>query len=92
MRRLFPQHFAMTALGLATGLRPSSLRPLRRAGSTPDVLWNDGMLLVRRSHTIDEEVMDSTKTKRRQRRSLPTELIDILRWHVDGLPQGPMRD
>jgi Phage integrase, N-terminal SAM-like domain len=30
MREAFPQHFAMTALGFATGLRPSSLRPLRR--------------------------------------------------------------
>jgi hypothetical protein len=29
MRRSHPNHFAMTALGFATGLRPSSLRPLR---------------------------------------------------------------
>jgi hypothetical protein len=32
MRDLHPQHYAMTYLGLATGLRPSSLRPLRRSG------------------------------------------------------------
>ena len=41
LRELFPQHYAMTYLGFATGLRPSSLRPLRRCGATPDVLWNE---------------------------------------------------
>jgi hypothetical protein len=30
----------MVAVGLATGMRPSSLRPLRRKGATPDVLWD----------------------------------------------------
>ena len=30
LRELFPQHFAMAYLGLITGLRPSTLRPLRR--------------------------------------------------------------
>jgi integrase len=35
MRADFPQHYAMTYCGFATGLRPSSLRPLRRGGATP---------------------------------------------------------
>jgi integrase len=78
----FPQHFAMTYLGFATGLRPSSLRPLRRTGATPDVLWDQGVLLVRRSHTIGE-VMETTKTGLRQRITLPPELMTVLRWHVD---------
>jgi integrase len=78
----FPQHFAMTYLGFATGLRPSSLRPLRRTGATPDVLWDQGVLLVRRSHTIGE-VMETTKTGLRQRITLPSELMSVLRWHVD---------
>lgn len=30
LKAAFPQHFAMTTLGFATGVRPSSLRPLRR--------------------------------------------------------------
>ena len=34
-----PEHFAMVYLGLITGLRPSSLRPLRRRGEEADVLW-----------------------------------------------------
>jgi hypothetical protein len=60
-RAHYPQHFAMLALGLATGRRPSELRPLRRQGPTPDILWTDGVLLVRRSETRGE-VMERTKT------------------------------
>lgn len=93
MREFFPQHFAMTALGLATGLRPSTLRPLRREGPQADILWEDCVLLVRRSQTLGEEVMNTTKTGQRQRIALPKDLIDILRWHVDSLPdEGPMKE
>jgi hypothetical protein len=42
IRRLYPQHFGMVALGFATGLRPSSLRPLRRRGLEADVRWERG--------------------------------------------------
>jgi integrase len=35
MRELCPQHFAMTALGFATGLRPSTLRPCAARGRRP---------------------------------------------------------
>jgi hypothetical protein len=62
MRELYPQHFAFVALGFATGLRPSSIRPLRRCGATPDILWEQGVLLVRRSQTGNEEPMETTKT------------------------------
>ena len=62
VRERHPQHFAFVALGLATGLRPSSLRPLRRRGPTPDVLWSDGVILVPRSHTRRSEVMETTTT------------------------------
>jgi len=86
--RLHPQHYAMVALGFATGLRPSSMRPLRRRGETPDVLWGEGVLLVRRSHTRKQEVMQTTKTGSRQRLKLPGEMMDILRWHVDRLTPG----
>lgn len=86
MRELYPQHFAMTVLGLATGLRPSSLRPLRRSGPNADVLWDEGVLLVRRSHTERDEVMNCTKTGRRQRIALPPELVAILKQHAEELP------
>jgi len=83
MREECPQHYAMTYLGVATGLRPSSMRPLRRTGPTPDVLWDKAVLLVRRSHTLGDEVMDTTKTKLRQRISVPEAVLEVLRWHVD---------
>ena len=92
MRELRPEFFAMVALGFATGWRPSTLRPLRRQGSNADVLWDQGVILVRRSHTEFKEVMESTKTKRSQRVSVPEEIIEILKWHADRLPTGKMRD
>jgi integrase len=83
MRNMYPQHYAMTALGFATGLRPSSLRPLRRRGPGADVKWDEGVLLVRRSHTVGESVMERTKTGKNQTIYLPAELVEILRWHVE---------
>jgi len=85
MLALHPRHFAMVALGFGTGLRPSSMRPLRRRGPTPDLLWDEGVLYVRRSHTRKQEVMETTKTGRHQKLKLPDELMEILRWHVDNL-------
>lgn len=49
------------------------------------------MLLVRRSETRGE-VMERTKTGQLLRIPLPAELMDILRWHVGNLPEGPMRE
>lgn len=85
MGRLYPQYHAMTVLGFVTGLRPSSLRPLRRRGPHADVLWQSGHLLVRRSQTHGDEVMESTKTGKDQRIALPEEVLEILRQHVEQL-------
>jgi hypothetical protein len=85
MRRMFPAYFAITVLGFVTGLRPSTLRPLRRRGPSADVDWNAGVLYVRRSHTLGREVMEATKTGRDQRINLPPRLLEILRAHVEGL-------
>ena len=82
-RRQRPAHYAMVFVGLITGLRPSSLRPLRRRGAEPDVLWDKNRLLVRRSHTVGDEVMRTTKQKRRYAIDLPVEAIEVLRWHVE---------
>lgn len=81
MKEEFPAQYAMTFLGFATGLRPSSMRPLRRAGATPDVLWDQGVILVRRSHTLKDEFMKTTKTGLRQRITVPSEVMDVLRWN-----------
>jgi integrase len=88
-RERFPQHFAMFYLGLVTGLRPSSLRPLRRRGAKADVTWDTGRLYVRRSHSLGDEVMRTTKQKWRYAIELPKEAIAVLRWHVDTQLETP---
>jgi len=92
MRQCYPQHFAMVALGFALGLRPSSLRPLRRKGPKSDVDWYKGILRIRRSYTVGTEVMETTKTGKKQGIPLPQVLLDILQGHVSLLPEGPMRE
>ena len=82
MREMFPQHYAMTFLGFATGLRPSSLRPLRRSGPSADVQWDKHRILVRRSQTGPDEVKETTKQKVRYRIEVPPEVMKVLRWHV----------
>lgn len=36
--------------------------------------------------------METTKTGKLQRIQLPKDIVDILKWHVDNLPVGKMRD
>ena len=88
-RELYPQHFAMLYLGLVTGLRPSSLRPLRRRGVEVDVVWDKGRIFVRRSHSLGEEVMRTTKQTRRYGIDLPEQAMAVLRWHVDSQLKTP---
>jgi hypothetical protein len=85
IRVRFPDHYAFVFLGFTTGLRPSSLRPLRARGGAPDVKWDERKLLVRRSHTHRAEVMDSTKTGRDQVIALDDRQVEILRWHLQRL-------
>jgi hypothetical protein len=80
----------MTALGFATGWRPSMMRPLRRQGEAADVLWEKRVILARRSQTRGDEVMEGTKNLSRFRLGVPEELMQILRWHADNLPRGSM--
>lgn len=81
MRTLFPQFFAMTLLGFATGLRPSTLRPLRRRGEEPDVLWEESSILIRRSNSLAQEVMNTTKTDLCYRLGLPEDVMASLEAH-----------
>jgi hypothetical protein len=91
MRELHAQHYAMTYLGFAIGARPSTLRPLRRQGPTPDLLWDEGVLLLRRSHALGKEIMDQTKTGRDQEIPLPTLVLWVLREHAKSL-EGKMAE
>lgn len=88
----YPRLYPMVYLGFATGLRPSSLRPLRRKGDSPDVLWDEGVLLVRRSNSLGQEVMQTTKTKKHQRLPLPSDVVDVLRKHVASFGPGTVRE
>jgi integrase len=89
-RELVPQHYAMILLGIVTGWRPSSLRPLRRKGPGCDIDWTTGVVLLRRSHSRKQTVMDSTKTGRDQDVALPPDVLAVLQAHADALPEGPM--
>jgi integrase len=77
LRELHPQHYAMAFLGLCTGLRPSSLRPLRRRGPETDVIWDKNRILVRRSQTRGEHVMKSTKQRTRYCINVPQTVTDV---------------
>jgi hypothetical protein len=92
MKERHPEHYAMTFLGFAIGARPSTLRPLRRSGPETDVLWDEGIVLLRRSNPSGDEIMDQTKTGLDQDIPLPPAAIRILRDHVAALPPGPMRE
>jgi len=56
---------------------------LRRTGSNADIKWDKGLLLVRRSQTIGNDVMETTKTDLHQRLALPHEVLEVLRWHIE---------
>lgn len=89
MRAMFPQFFAMVYLGFAIGSRPSTLRPLRRGGPTPDWVPSEGYLVQRRSHTRKQIVMNSTKTLKTIRAYLPEDGVAILNWHVQTQLETP---
>jgi integrase len=90
-RKKFPQHFAMILLGFVTGLRPSSLRPLRRKGKEADINWETGVLQIRRSHSRRQHVMNRTKTKKDNAIALPKSVLDVLEEHVESL-KGKMAE
>jgi hypothetical protein len=92
LKELHPNHYAMVLLGMVTGARPSTLRPLRRSGPECDVLWDEGALLLRRSNSRRAEIMDRTKTALDQEIPLPVGVQQVLKDHVASLPAGLMRE
>jgi integrase len=88
IRRWHPEHYAMSAIGFGTGVRPSQLRPLRRRGPTPDVLWNECAVVLRRSNSRKQAVMLRTKTEDVDAAQdavlyVSPALIEIMRWHEE---------
>lgn len=94
MRELYPQHYAMSFLGLAIGHRPSTLRPLRRKGAHNDLVFRDdgtARLYVRRSHNDGAlEVTERIKTRDPITLDLPREVADVLRAHIAELESNPI--
>jgi hypothetical protein len=68
------------------------LRPLRRRGPEPDVLWEENGIVLRRSNPLQQQIVDATKNKHDQELPLPPAAMRVLRAHVEALPPGPMRD
>lgn len=81
----YPEHYAMIYLMLFTGLRPSSVRPLRVKGDERDVDLDRGILIIRRSHSLGQVAIDATKTARDQTIHMPDAMVKVLRWHLDQL-------
>jgi hypothetical protein len=92
LKKLFPQHYAMILLGFGIGSRPSTLRPLRRAGPESDIDWDAGFVFLRRSNPSGDEIRNRTKNKNDLGIPLPPALMRVLRAHVAALPPGPMRE
>jgi hypothetical protein len=91
MKRVFPQHYAMVFLGFISGARPSTLRPLRSQGEVTDLKWDERVILLRRSNSLGDEIMDETKTALDQEIPLPPAAVRVLREHIAALPEGPMK-
>lgn len=85
LKKKAPQCYAFALLGFATGLRPSTIRPLRRRGPEADVLWDQGAILVRRSNSLGHEVMNTTKTGKKYKLSLPRSVMKELEAHAKKL-------
>lgn len=90
MRRLYPQHYAMTLLGFVTGKRPSTLRPLRASGPDADIDWTEGSVQFRRSHTVGRKTMGGTKTGTHEVVYLPPVVVEVLRGHVALMADPPI--
>ncbi|HYE79361.1 MAG TPA: tyrosine-type recombinase/integrase, partial [bacterium] len=86
-REKYPQHFVFIMLGFATGQRPSHLRPLRRKGPHADVLWEKRTILIRRSHSRKQKVMEKTKVGPAQAITVGPTMIELLREHAATLPE-----
>lgn len=92
LEKFWPQFYAFAYLGFMTGLRPSHMRPIRRCGEHADVLWDEGVILIRQSHSRNQEVMATTKNGKRQRLALPAMMMDVLRRHTQTYPWSAQQE
>ena len=92
-REAYPQHFPMVLLMFVTGLRPCTVRPLRRRGATRDFFPDEDLVIVRRSQ-VKGPAGNRTKTGLDQRIVLPAFVTEVLVAHCRALDAevGPMAD
>lgn len=86
----FPQHYCMTYVGFLTGLRPSTMRPLRRRGPEADVKWEKKRLVIRQSQTRGNRIMGTTKERKHNTIDMPDEMMHTLVWHVQTQLRRPV--
>lgn len=86
----FPQWYAFVFTGFVLGQRPSTLRPLRRKGPSADLDLVKRKLYLRRSNSMGQEVMETTKTASELELSLPDALVEVLAAHVAVVEADPI--
>jgi hypothetical protein len=90
LKARFPRWYAFVLLGFVLGQRPSSLRPLRRRGPHADLHLDKKLLYIRRSHSLGQDIMNTTKTGNELCLSLPDQLIEVLNEHIARLDVHPV--
>jgi hypothetical protein len=83
---------SLTLARPASPARPRAKAPQVMAVLSADVLWENNVVLARRSQTRGDEVREATKNSTRFRITLPPDAMAVLRWHADRLPVGPMQE
>ncbi len=76
MRTMHSRHYTLVVLGISTGFRTCTLRALR----VRDVLWEEGDVLNRRSHTRSSRhvIIERTKTGKEVDVAVPAEVLALL--------------
>jgi integrase len=99
MKERYPQHWALTKLGFAIGVRCVNLSPLRRrkdVDGTQDIYWERewaGRCFIRRGYQRSGTMRQTTKQRESYPITIPESLLEDLRWHVETqLAPGAQRD
>jgi hypothetical protein len=92
LKESYPHFYAMAVFGFATGLRGINISALRYRGPEADINWETGLCYVRRGAGRLGGIRNTTKVRRRYRITLPPSLLEVLRWHVEQIPEGAPRD
>lgn len=90
VKHRFPQWYCFILMGFVLGQRPSTLRPLRRKGPNADIDLVAKKLYIRRSNSLGQEIMDTTKTGNELELHLPDELIAVIDEHMTMLDMRPV--